>query len=111
MTEFAHDRIKPFSEEGSKKEQVSEMFDHIAPRYDFMNRFLSAGIDRSWRRKAIRRFSKDHIKVLLDVATGTADMALMASRLLHPDLIVGIDISPKMLEIGRKKVEKQVNGT
>ena len=59
MTQFAHDSIKPFSEEGSKKTQVSEMFDGIAPRYDFMNRFLSAGIDKSWRRKAIRRFKKD----------------------------------------------------
>jgi demethylmenaquinone methyltransferase / 2-methoxy-6-polyprenyl-1,4-benzoquinol methylase len=111
MTEFSHDRIKPFSEEGSKKEQVSEMFDDIAPRYDFMNRFLSAGIDKTWRRKAISFFKKDNPRKLLDVATGTADMALMAARILNPDQIIGIDISEKMLEIGRKKVEQQSLGT
>ena len=111
MSEFAHDRIKPFSEEGSKKEQVSEMFDAIAPRYDFMNRFLSAGIDVSWRRKAIRRFLPDKPKTLLDVATGTGDMAIMASRMLPVEKIIGIDISPKMLEVGRKKIEKENLGT
>jgi len=111
MTEFSHDRIKPFSEQGSKKEQVSEMFDHIAPGYDFMNRFLSAGIDVSWRKKAIKRFQKDNPKILLDVATGTADMSIMAMRILHPEKIIGIDISEKMLEIGRKKIDKEGLGT
>jgi demethylmenaquinone methyltransferase / 2-methoxy-6-polyprenyl-1,4-benzoquinol methylase len=111
MTEFAHDKIKPFSDEGSKKKQVSEMFDGIAPRYDFMNRFLSAGIDTSWRKKAISSFKKDRPAVLLDVATGTADMAIMAARMLEPQKIVGIDISEKMLEIGRKKIEKEELGT
>lgn len=111
MTRYAHDEIKPFSESGSKKEQVSEMFDRIAPRYDFMNRFLSAGIDLSWRRKAIRRFQKDAPRTVLDVATGTGDMAILAARLLRPERIVGIDISEKMLEIGRKKVEKEELGT
>ena len=111
MTEFSHDKIKPFSDQGSKKEQVSEMFDHIAPRYDFMNRFLSVGIDVSWRRKAIKRFQKDNPKVLLDVATGTADMSIMAARILQPEKIIGIDISEKMLEIGRKKINKEGLGT
>jgi demethylmenaquinone methyltransferase / 2-methoxy-6-polyprenyl-1,4-benzoquinol methylase len=111
MTQFEHDSIKPFSQEGSKKEQVSEMFDGIAARYDFMNRFLSAGTDISWRRKAIRMFKDDQPKTILDVATGTGDMAIMAARMLHPGKIVGIDISEKMLEIGRKKVEKEALGT
>jgi demethylmenaquinone methyltransferase/2-methoxy-6-polyprenyl-1,4-benzoquinol methylase len=111
MTEYAHDKIKPFTGEGSKKKQVRQMFDRIASRYDFMNRFLSAGIDRGWRRKAIRRFKKDQPGILLDVATGTGDMAIMASRMLRPQKIVGIDISEKMLEIGRKKVEKEELGT
>ena len=111
MTDFPHDHIKPFSEQGGKKEQVSEMFDHIAPRYDFMNRFLSAGIDMSWRRKAVRKFKKDQPKTLLDVATGTADMAIMAAKMLKPESITGIDISEKMLEIGRKKIEKEHLGT
>jgi demethylmenaquinone methyltransferase/2-methoxy-6-polyprenyl-1,4-benzoquinol methylase len=111
MTEFAHDKIKPYSDSGSKKEQVSEMFDQIAPRYDFMNRFLSAGIDRSWRRKAIRKFENDGVQYLLDVATGTGDMAIMAARILKPVSITGIDISEKMLELGRKKIEKEQLGT
>lgn len=104
MTEFPHDSIKPFSEEGPKKAQVSEMFDRIAPRYDFMNRFLSAGIDQHWRRKAIRLFKKDAPQRLLDVATGTGDMAIMAARLLQPKKIIGIDISEGMLQKGREKI-------
>ncbi len=104
---FPHDHIKPFSETGAKKQQVSEMFDKIALRYDFMNRFLSAGIDVSWRRKAIKELKKDHPQILLDVATGTADMAILAAKMLCPQRITGIDISDKMLQIGRKKVEKE----
>lgn len=104
MAEFPHDSIKPFSEEGTKKAQVTEMFDHIAPRYDFMNRFLSIGIDKAWRKKAIKKFRRDKPKTLLDVATGTADMALMAARILKPEKIIGIDISEKMLDVGRKKI-------
>ena len=111
MTQFAHDKIKPFSEEGSKKAQVRSMFDHIAPRYDFMNRFLSAGIDVRWRKKAIQLFRDDRPETLLDVATGTGDMAIMAARILKPRQITGIDISEKMLEIGRKKIEKEELGT
>lgn len=111
MAEFSHDKIKPFSEEGSKKEQVRSMFDRIAPKYDFMNRFLSAGIDVGWRKKAIMLFKKDAPQHILDVATGTADMAIMAAQLLQPQKITGIDISEKMLEIGRKKIEKQKLGT
>jgi demethylmenaquinone methyltransferase/2-methoxy-6-polyprenyl-1,4-benzoquinol methylase len=111
MTQFAHDKIKPFSEEGSKKAQVRSMFDHIAPRYDFMNRFLSAGIDVRWRKKAIQFFREDRPETLLDVATGTGDMAIMAARILKPRQITGIDISEKMLEIGRKKIEKEELGT
>ena len=107
MTDFPHDDIKPFSQEGAKKQQVSEMFDKIAGRYDFMNRFLSAGIDRSWRRKAIAQFKKDRPSYILDVATGTGDMALQAFKILRPQKIAGIDISEKMLEIGREKVKKE----
>ena len=107
MTEFPHDSIKPFSQETKKKEQVSEMFDEIAGKYDFMNRFLSAGIDRSWRKKAIRVLAKDRPRYILDVATGTGDMALTAAKLLKPEKITGIDISEKMLEIGRKKIDNE----
>lgn len=110
MAEFPHDAIKPFGE-GGKKDQVSRMFDSIAGRYDFMNRFLSLGTDKSWRRKAIGILKKEQPKVILDVATGTADMAIRAARALQPKKIVGIDISEKMLEIGRQKVAAQALGS
>ncbi|HEU4901232.1 MAG TPA: bifunctional demethylmenaquinone methyltransferase/2-methoxy-6-polyprenyl-1,4-benzoquinol methylase UbiE [Flavisolibacter sp.] len=106
MTDFPHDSIKPFSDESPKKAQVSEMFDRIAPRYDFMNRFLSIGIDKTWRKKAIKYFKKDKPNVILDVATGTGDMAIMANRLLETEKIIGIDISEKMLEMGRGKIAR-----
>lgn len=103
-----HDHIIPFKDsEKTKKQQVAEMFDRIAGRYDFMNRFLSARIDVSWRKKAIRMLQKDKPKTIIDIATGTGDMALMAYKLLQPDSITGIDISVQMLEAGKKKIEKE----
>ncbi len=103
-----HDKIVPFEDSGAgKKAQVAEMFDQIAGRYDAMNRFLSARTDIGWRKKAIRRLKKDQPRHILDVATGTADMALMAYKMLKPDRITGIDISTGMLDLGRKKVEKE----
>lgn len=106
--QFPHDPIVPFkSSEKEKKEQVAEMFDSIAPRYDQMNRFLSARIDIGWRKKAIRLLQKDAPLKILDVATGTGDMAIMAARMLSPVIIDGIDISINMLEIGRRKIEKE----
>jgi len=103
-----HDHITPYkgSEKG-KKEQVAEMFDRIAGRYDFMNRFLSARTDIGWRKKAIRLLKKDNPRHILDIATGTGDMAIMAAKMLNPDQITGIDISVQMLEEGRKKIEKE----
>ncbi|MEO6549842.1 MAG: bifunctional demethylmenaquinone methyltransferase/2-methoxy-6-polyprenyl-1,4-benzoquinol methylase UbiE [Ferruginibacter sp.] len=107
MTQFAHDKVVPLKDsELSKKEQVADMFDNIAYRYDFLNRFLSVGIDVWWRKKAILELSKLQPKTILDVATGTADVAIMTARLLQPQKIVGIDISDGMLNIGRKKVVK-----
>ncbi len=103
-----HDHITPYQDpDKSKKEQVAAMFDKIAGRYDFMNRFLSARTDVAWRKKAIRLLAKDQPQTIIDVATGTADMALLAHRILQPRLIEGIDISPGMLEIGRKKIESE----
>ena len=107
MAKFAHDTVVPYKDSVlSKKQQVAGMFDDIAFRYDFMNRFLSAGIDVKWRRKAIRQLADIAPKTILDVATGTADVAIMASAILKPDKITGIDISDGMLAMGRKKVEK-----
>lgn len=103
-----HDHITPFKDsEKSKKQQVTDMFDKIAWRYDRMNRFLSARTDIGWRKKAIRLFKKDNPAIILDVATGTADMAILACKILKPEKVIGIDISEGMLELGRKKIEKE----
>ncbi|MBC7902699.1 MAG: bifunctional demethylmenaquinone methyltransferase/2-methoxy-6-polyprenyl-1,4-benzoquinol methylase UbiE [Gemmatimonadaceae bacterium] len=102
-----HDNVVPFRDsEKSKKEQVANMFDQIAFRYDFLNRFLSGGIDQGWRRKAIRELTPIQPKKILDVATGTGDLAIMAMKILKPDTIIGIDISEGMLGLGRKKIAK-----
>ena len=107
MTKFAHDSIVPYAASGlTKKQQVATMFNDIAFRYDFMNRFLSAGIDIKWRKKAIRELQDIKPKIILDVATGTAEVAILASQLLHPDKIIGIDISDGMLALAKKKIEK-----
>ena len=107
MAKYAHDTIVPFKEsDQSKKQQVAAMFDKIAFRYDFLNRFLSAGIDVSWRKKAIKQLQSIQPKFILDVATGTGDVAILTQQILHPAKITGIDISAGMLEIGRKKIQK-----
>jgi len=98
--------VKPYQEEGSKKKQVSQMFDKIAPFYDLLNRVLSLGIDVSWRKKMIKMMKQKNPKTILDVATGTADVAIETAKQISPDQIKGIDISSKMIEIGRKKIEK-----
>ncbi len=96
--------VKPYGDGGSKKEQVGRMFDNIAPRYDLLNRVLSLGIDQWWRRRAIAQLRERPPQSLLDVATGTADVALEAWRQLQPPRIVGLDIAEKMLDLGRKKI-------
>ncbi|MGI8633822.1 MAG: bifunctional demethylmenaquinone methyltransferase/2-methoxy-6-polyprenyl-1,4-benzoquinol methylase UbiE [Segetibacter sp.] len=107
MAKYAHDTIVPFKEsDQSKKQQVAAMFDKIAFRYDFLNRFLSAGIDVSWRKKAIKQLQSLQPQNILDVATGTGDVAILTQKILHPKKITGIDISQGMLDIGRKKIEK-----
>ena len=83
------------------------MFDRVANRYDVMNRLLSAGIDIKWRKKAILQLKNDKPKQILDVATGTCDMAIISYKLLRPEKITGIDISGEMLKVGRKKIEKE----
>jgi len=90
-----------------KKEQVADMFNDISGRYDFLNRFLSAGIDISWRKKALEELREIEPKHLLDVATGTADVAIMAAKQLQPEKITGIDISEGMLDVGRKKIKEE----
>src|SRR5690606_6762515 len=96
--------VVPYKEEKSgKKDQVAKMFDNISHRYDFLNHFLSLGIDKIWRKKAISLLKSNPPALLLDVATGTGDFALQALE-LNPEKIIGIDISEGMLEAGRKKI-------
>jgi len=107
MAKFAHDVVVPDEQSNlTKKEQVAKMFDSIAFKYDFINRFLSAGIDVRWRKKAIKELKAIQPKIILDVATGTADVALMTYKILHSEKIIGIDISEGMLDLGRKKIEQ-----
>jgi len=87
-----------------KKEQVAEMFDNIAPKYDFLNHFLSFGIDKIWRRKAIRLLLKRYPDDILDVATGTGDFAIESLK-TGARKIVGVDISEEMLAVGRSKIK------
>ena len=96
--------VKPYSETGSKKDQLIKMFDSIAPRYDLLNRSLSLGIDIIWRKIAIRTLRDLEPKKVLDVATGTGDVIIEIEKQLSPDRMVGLDISPGMLDLGTKKV-------
>jgi demethylmenaquinone methyltransferase/2-methoxy-6-polyprenyl-1,4-benzoquinol methylase len=134
MANYTHDRIVPFKDsELGKKQQIAEMFDKIAFRYDFLNRFLSGGSDIYWRRQAIRELRRPGAatmgaraatggaavmgaraadsdpggqQALLDVATGTGDMAIMMARRIPQSQITGVDISSGMLQIGRQKVAR-----
>lgn len=95
--------IKPYQESDDKRQQVERMFDGIAPHYDLLNHVLSFGIDRGWRTKTIALLDDRKPKELLDVATGTADMAIKVHKTLNCN-VIGCDISPKMIEVGQKKV-------
>jgi demethylmenaquinone methyltransferase/2-methoxy-6-polyprenyl-1,4-benzoquinol methylase len=100
--------VKPYpTQDGTKKQQVSDMFDHISPKYDLLNRLLSFGIDISWRKKAIREVMKGQPSIILDMATGTADLAIAAGKENRAKEIVGIDLSEGMLQFGRVKVQKE----
>lgn len=99
-------QITPYKDSNQqKKQQVEQMFDNIASRYDFLNHFLSLGIDKVWRRRAIKILSEFKTDLLLDVATGTGDFAIAASE-LKTTKIVAFDISEKMINIGRIKSER-----
>ena len=99
--------IKPYhDEEGGKKEQIKKMFDNISGGYDFLNRLLSARFDVTWRRKLTNKILSHNPRKVLDVATGTGDVAITLASKDTNISVDGTDISPKMLEIARKKVKK-----
>lgn len=99
--------VKPYNtEQSSKKEEVAEMFNNISKNYDFLNHFLSMGIDKLWRKKAVNQLKEINPNRILDIATGTGDFAI-ASLKLKPEEIVGVDISSGMLEVGKQKMIKK----
>lgn len=101
-------KVTPYdSTQESKKNQVTSMFNKIAPFYDFLNRLLTLRIDVLWRKKAIKLLKKNNPKNILDIATGTADMAIMAAKILSPESIIGMDISSEMLKVGQTKIDKK----
>lgn len=100
------EKVKPYDASRPKTEQVEEMFDSIAPAYDFMNRAMTLGIDRIWRAKAVAMVKEAESMRILDVATGTGDLAIKLARTIPDARITGVDLSERMLGIGRKKVEK-----
>lgn len=100
------EKIVPYSESENKGTQVERMFDSIAENYDTLNHTLSWGIDRSWRKKGLKALKKYNPQAILDVATGTGDLAILAYHILNPQSILGIDISEGMMEVGKKKVAK-----
>jgi len=98
--------VKPYNQvDKSKKQEVAEMFDNISARYDFLNHFLSLGIDKIWRRKAIKQLRSIPVKKIIDIATGTGDFAIAALK-LNPEEVIGLDISAGMLAVGEQKMLK-----
>jgi demethylmenaquinone methyltransferase / 2-methoxy-6-polyprenyl-1,4-benzoquinol methylase len=101
--------VKPYDDADGKKVQIERMFDNVASQYDFLNQTLSGGMHNVWRKKAIAQLASIEPKYLLDIATGTADLAI-ASMVLKPTKIIGVDLSEGMLELGRKKIiEKKLD--
>ena len=100
-------QVKPYqSVDKDKKHEVEIMFDRISGKYDLLNKLLSLGIDRKWRKKALRQLESVRPKHILDVATGTGDMIFLAENILSPESLTGIDLSAGMLEVARKRKEK-----
>ncbi|MDL2223863.1 bifunctional demethylmenaquinone methyltransferase/2-methoxy-6-polyprenyl-1,4-benzoquinol methylase UbiE [Bacteroidales bacterium OttesenSCG-928-M06] len=102
---YEAEKLVPYAnKKSSKANQVEEMFDEIAPKYDFLNHALSFGLDKGWRKKGIESLRSISPEKILDIATGTGDLAIMAYQKLHPKKIIAVDISEGMMDIGRKKV-------
>ncbi|MBE7179108.1 MAG: ubiquinone/menaquinone biosynthesis methyltransferase, partial [Mucilaginibacter polytrichastri] len=100
--------VTPYRRENeTKKDQVADMFNNISGTYDFLNHFMSLGIDKIWRKMAIGELKKEQPKLMLDVASGTGDFAFEAMRILKPEKIIGVDIAQKMLDIAEKKAAKK----
>lgn len=103
---YKQETIKPYGHEGEKTKQVEAMFDNIATTYDQLNHRLSWNIDRGWRKKAIKALAPYQPQTMLDIATGTGDFAILAAQMLHPQKLIGADISEGMMAVGRQKIER-----
>ena len=108
---YEQEKIKPYNGLGEKGRLVERMFDSIAPTYDILNHRLSLNIDKGWRKRAIKQLLPFAPKMVLDIATGTGDFAILAAQMLQPSRLVGVDISQRMMDIGQKKVaEAELQG-
>lgn len=104
---YGAEKIVPYNNKEQKSKQVRRMFDSIAGTYDLLNHALSFGIDKSWRKKGINFLKPYTPNDILDIATGTGDLAIAMYRHLHPKKIIGADISEGMMDVGRKKVKEK----
>lgn len=104
---YEQEKVKPYQGDKEKGKLVEEMFDNIAPAYDKLNHRLSWNIDKSWRNQAIQALQPYHPQVMLDIATGTGDFAILAAKMLKPQKLIGADISEGMMKIGKQKVAEQ----
>ncbi len=100
------EKIMPYSKGESKTGEVEQMFDSIAPAYDFMNAAMTFGLHKYWRNRAIARLKKHNPGRILDVATGTGDVAFTLYSRLHPEKVTGVDLSAGMLDVARRKLDK-----
>ena len=101
------EKVAPYGVDKSKKNEVYKMFNQIAPTYDFLNHALSLGIDRRWRKQLVKNVRHSHPGKILDIATGTGDLAFMLQS-IHPDEITGLDLSDNMIEYAKKKKKSKV---
>ena len=104
---YKHEEVKPYSNEGKKREQVEAMFDNIANEYDRFNYLASFNIDRIWRKRAISSLKPFAPRNVLDIATGTGDLALLIEKILKPESITGCDISEGMMQVAREKCHRR----
>ena len=104
---YTHEQVKPYSNEGEKREQVEVMFDNIAKEYDRYNYLASFNIDRIWRKRAISSLKPFAPRRILDIATGTGDLALLINKKLKPETVIGCDISEGMMQVAREKCRKR----
>lgn len=104
---YEQEKVKPYQGDKEKGKLVEKMFDNIAPAYDKLNHRLSWNIDKSWRNQAIQALQPYHPQVMLDIATGTGDFAILAAKMLKPQKLIGADISEGMMKIGKQKVAEQ----